>query len=415
MSRRESRDRATGRRPVRGRRHRGPRHGAARRSRASPRAWRSGGFARASCARRPCDAATRCDSTTASTASGASTGTSTAAPRSQGPPIASRSPARCAASDERELHGAPRRPRPRRPLRWRPIAGVPSPRATTATGHSCTPSAPTSSATAASGNRVNSACGDARGVGGRQQLGHHRACVPIHMAEAALAVAPAGAPGDAGDDERGRSSARWGSDLHQRVFLRVVPVDAGRQVDCLRAPRRTARAGSDRPRTRRRGTAMSRTAATVVRTTPAERYSSRASCGRSRSVGVTSARTGKHREGRGGGRRQVARERRAVGSDLRDTACRTRGADRCRCTTKSCTRRGSSIGSSQSWPGSVGRQPVQRLRRGLHVGSLSHRSPRLHAFDLTRRLASPTHDREAFAWTPCPSPGWKTAPPRTGR
>ena len=71
-------------------------------------------------------------------------------------------------------------------------------------------------------------------VGGREQLGEHRARVPVGVPVAALAVAPAGAPGHAGDDDRRRAGARRRPDLHERVGLRVVPVHARRELAALR-------------------------------------------------------------------------------------------------------------------------------------------------------------------------------------
>ena len=66
----------------------------------------------------------------------------------------------------------------------------------------------------------------------RERLREHRPGVPVDVAEAALGVAPAGAPGHAGDDERGRLARRGRPDLQQRVSDRVVPVDSvGEAVD----------------------------------------------------------------------------------------------------------------------------------------------------------------------------------------
>ena len=76
--------------------------------------------------------------------------------------------------------------------------------------------------------------GEARGVGERQQLREHRAGVPVHVPVAAFPVPPAGAPRDAGDDQRGRGTVRRGSDLDEGVLERVVPVHPGRQRAALR-------------------------------------------------------------------------------------------------------------------------------------------------------------------------------------
>jgi len=81
------------------------------------------------------------------------TGTSTGAPRAHGGPSASRSPACCAAVMRGNSNGAASMS----PAATGPaasITGEPSPKATTATGHSCTPSAPTSAATDVSGYRL---------------------------------------------------------------------------------------------------------------------------------------------------------------------------------------------------------------------------------------------------------------------
>ena len=260
----------------------------------------------------------------------------------------------------------------------------------------------------------------------------------------------------------GASSARWGSDLRQGVFERVVPVDACRQVgafghrDVHLERESTARGpgGAEQPCRVRPDCG----ADDARREIEQPRQLRQVEIG-GRDVG----RAGKHREGRGGGRRQAAREREPwqllriplvePGEALEvvhlQVLHHARIVDRL----------------VPLAPGLIGREPVQRLCRGLHVGSLSLRSPRRAHVPRTpsripARSASPygarprwssrgprgrpggpdlggfrsmasssvctpwtlpvgsrhlQHDEEAFAWTPCPSPGWKTAPPRTGR
>ena len=103
----------------------------------------------------------------------------------------------------------------------------------TATGHSCTPSAPTS----VGDRRVREACVQPRdqagGVGHRKELSNHGAGVPIHMPVPTLTVAPPRAPWDACDDEGGRACTRWRPDQHEGVFGWVVPVHARGHLDAL--------------------------------------------------------------------------------------------------------------------------------------------------------------------------------------
>ena len=72
--------------------------------------------------------------------------------------------------------------------------------------------------------------GDARRIGERQELGEHRAGVPVHVPVPPLPVAPARPPRDPGDDHRRHAARRRRSDLHERVVLGVVPVHAGGQL-----------------------------------------------------------------------------------------------------------------------------------------------------------------------------------------
>ena len=106
--------------------------------------------------------------------------------------------------------------------------------------------------------------GQAGRVGQRQELGQHGAGVPVDVPVAAFAVAPAGAPRDAGDDH-GRAAARPGRRWPgRRRSVAGRPARArglaGRTSARRRAARRpaarprTAPAGSGRPPTRRRGT-----------------------------------------------------------------------------------------------------------------------------------------------------------------
>ena len=64
------------------------------------------------------------------------------------------------------------------------------------------------------------------GVGEGERLGEHRARVPVDVAEAALAVAPAGAPRHPGDDEGHRLARRRRPEDDEGVGLGVVPVQA---------------------------------------------------------------------------------------------------------------------------------------------------------------------------------------------
>ncbi len=206
----------------------------------------------------------RCDpraSTTASTGSAPSAGTSTGAPRSHGEPSASRSPARCAAVTSGNSRGA---------ASTSPVAAgagrVERGRAVTEgdDGHGQLVHAVR--ADERGDRRVREAAVEQRGdapteSADGQHVGKHGPGVPVDVPVSPLAVAPAGAPRDAGDDEGGRIPARRRSDLHERVVLRVVPVHAGGQRAFRRGRRRTPRGGSGRPRTRRRGRTRSRTAA----------------------------------------------------------------------------------------------------------------------------------------------------------
>ena len=98
--------------------------------------------------------------------------------------------------------------------------------------------------------------GNAGGIGERQHLGKHRARIPIDVPVSALSVFPAGAPGDAGDDERRRTAARRRTHLQQDVILRVVPMHPGGQgradrhrgVDLQWEPPARGPRGAEQPR-----------------------------------------------------------------------------------------------------------------------------------------------------------------------
>jgi hypothetical protein len=74
----------------------------------------------------------------------------------------------------------------------------------------------------------------ASGIGQRQQLGEHRAGVPVHVPPAAFPVTPAGAPRHAGDDHRRGAPARRRAHPHQRMLQRVIPVHPRRQHHAVR-------------------------------------------------------------------------------------------------------------------------------------------------------------------------------------
>ena len=105
-----------------------------------------------------------------------------------------------------------------------------------ATGCSCTPSAPTRSRTAASGN-IERTLGDGAGARHRRrQLRQQRPRVPIHVSPPALGVPPPRPPRHARDHERRDIALRRGADLNERVLRPVVPVHPVRNpVDAPRA------------------------------------------------------------------------------------------------------------------------------------------------------------------------------------
>ena len=141
------------------------------------------------------------------------------------------------------------------------IAGAPAPSVTSATGNSCTPSAPTRRVSRGVREARPQARAQAGRVRQRERLGEHRAGVPVDVPEAALGVAPAGAPRHAGDDQRRGLAVRGRRDPDQRMLDRVVPVHAvghafdaaGRHVELQReAPAgRTGRAQQQRRPVRR--------------------------------------------------------------------------------------------------------------------------------------------------------------------
>lgn len=95
-------------------------------------------------------------------------------------------------------------------------------------------------------------------VGEGERLGQHGAGVPVDVAEAALAVAPAGAPRHPRDDDGHGVTRRRRAEHDESMGLRVVPVQSRLQpVD--RGPARDGdvepRAGSGPPRSPRRGRA----------------------------------------------------------------------------------------------------------------------------------------------------------------
>ena len=100
-------------------------------------------------------------------------------------------------------------------------------------------------------------------MGDGEHLAEHGAGVPIHVAVSALAVAPARAPGDSGDDQGGRTTPGGRRDPHEGMLARVVPMHAGRHVHAIgdsdvhlqreaaaRGPGGTEQPGRVRPRHR---------------------------------------------------------------------------------------------------------------------------------------------------------------------
>jgi len=166
--------------------------------------------------------------------------------------------------------------------------------------------------------RANVRVGEARvqpgsepgGVRHGEELGEHRAGIPVDVPEPAFPVPPAGPPWDAGDRDRGRAHARWRSDPDEGVIGRVVPVDTRRHGRALgsgdvqlegeataRRPGRAEQPGRVRPRHR------SHHARGEVEQAGELRQVHLAGDGRRGA--------GKHRDGRGIRRRQTTGERQA--------------------------------------------------------------------------------------------------------
>ena len=95
------------------------------------------------------------------------------------------------------------------------------------------------------------------GVRDREELREHRAGIPIDVTEPALPVPPAGPPRDTGDDDDGSVAAGRRPDPHEGVILRVIPVHAGwqvgtavghRDVELEREPPARGTRGAEQPR-----------------------------------------------------------------------------------------------------------------------------------------------------------------------
>ena len=131
-------------------------------------------------------------------------------------------------------------------------------------------------------------CGDPGGVRDRDQLGERRARVPVDVAVTTLAVAPAGPPRNAGHDDHRRTRSRRRADPNQRMVERVVPVHPGRHARSFW--RRHAQLERNRPPAHPAARNSQVLAGrSIVRTTPAVRWSRRERAGRSSSLGATPA------------------------------------------------------------------------------------------------------------------------------
>ena len=204
----------------------------------------------------------------------------------------------------------------------------------------------------------------ARRVGERQQLGQHRAGVPVHVPVAAFGVAPAGAPRDAGDHDGRAAAVRWRADLHERMLQRVVPVHARgqraarrhRDVQLQREPAAGRPGGAER-------------VDPVVPVHGAHHAGGQVEqAGEVRQVqgrGLDRRDAGQHGHGRLGGRGQVPRQRHA-GHRLRVPLDEPREAGHV-VGLQILHDPGIVDGYVPVPAGRVGGQPVQCLRRGFHT------------------------------------------------
>ena len=172
-------------------------------------------------------------STTVSIGSLCAGGTSPEAPRSQGTPSTSLSPARCAAVTSGNSSGVASIS-PAVAAAGRAQRGLPLAERDGRHGPLVDPVR----ADEPGDLRVREARvqpgGETGGVGHGQELSEHRAGVPVDVAVPAFAIAPSGAPRDTGDDDHRRLALGRRPHLDQGVVGRVVPVHPRRERGALR-------------------------------------------------------------------------------------------------------------------------------------------------------------------------------------
>ena len=222
------------------------------------------------------------------------------------------------------------------------------------------------------------------------RLAEHRSGVPVHVPVSALpCIASPGAPRDPGDDERRRIPARWRSDPHEGVVLSGRTSARPQALHALRNGDVDLE-GSDRPRTSAaRNNQESRTVARSCGRTPADRCNRRESWGRSSPVRADVRGAGEHGDRRSRGGTAGSEEGPVSGSDRprplvepRETirVVGLRALDHARVV----DRAPSTSRCAESANALIdGREPMQRLRRGLH-------SPR---FSRARRVRTVSDSR----------------------